>query len=173
MAARSEGLPRRESTCRRDRRPNVPMGGGEALGQNREGALCFGQELCIPLSIRVHEGVEELHGPPEVRDLEGVDCLGGFIIGRYLRIGGLHAAHVAFCHVDTWWWTGEVATLFENNFRSMLRACIAQESAVQHNARARAQPRSTRPTITWTEVSPTGLRKHKSVPIGGLILVGS
>ena len=99
MAARSEGLPRRESTCRRDRRPNVTMGGGEALGQNRESALCFGQELCIPLSIRVHEGVEELHGPPEVRDLEGINSLGGITIGGYLRIGGLHAAHVAFCHV--------------------------------------------------------------------------
>jgi len=148
MAARSEGLPRRESTCRRDRRPksNVTMGGGEALGQNREDAHYVSAKssafLSASESMRALKSFTVLRksvilrgsiasaGAPSVDSSESEDCTPPMSVT------------VASCHDCT---------------KEMLRnrACNAHADALQHNAQSSGPP-STRPTVTWTEMSPTG-----------------
>lgn len=166
MAARSEGLPRRESTCRRDRRPksNVTMGGGEALGQNREDAHYVSAKssafLSASESMRALKSFTVLRksvilrgsiasaGAPSVDSSESEDCTPPMSVYRCLVPRG---------------WIDQKEMLRN-------RACNAHADALQHNAQSSGPP-STRPTVTWTEMSPTGpsttTQVTKSVTIDG------
>ena len=131
MAARSEGLPRRESTCIRDRRPksNVTMGGGEALGQNREDAHYVSAKSSAFLSAS-----------ESMRALKSFTVLRKSVILRG-SIASAGAPSVASsectppmrfrCPVPRGlsWIANRVKTL-------RYRACIARAVAVEHNAQS-------------------------------------